>query len=206
MPLQNSHKIIGSVILFTLLIIMVVIYWTSSLRPEEALQSAGINHEPELETGVQLFDWDGDGQEESFGLDGGFMTVARGPDVIWRSPPEWQVTFFVLADSMHDGQTKLNLSVWKPGSYGPSQPFWLEEEDESVKNHLFIMRLVEGQVKPAWQSSNLPKPICSFDFKDVDHDGQLELVVQEGDYGLGIECQSKRVKYMQWKMWNFFEL
>lgn len=206
MPLKNSHKIIGSVILFTLLIVMVVIYWTGSFRTEEDLYSVGIKHEPELETGARLFDWDGDGQEESFWLDGNIMTVARGSDVIWRSPPEWQVTFFVLADSMHDGQTKLNLSVWKPGSYGPSKPFWLEEEDESVKNHLFIMRLVEGQVKPAWQSSNLPKPICSFTFNDIDLDGRLELIVQEGDYEDGFKCQPKRVKYMQWKMWNFFEL
>lgn len=193
-------------ILLTLLIVMAVIYWTGSFRTEEDLYSVGIKHEPELETGVQLFDWDGDGQEESFWLDGGVMTVARGPDLIWRSPPEWRVTSFVLAESMHDGQTKLNLSVWKPGSYGPSKPFWLEEEDESVKNHLFIMRLVEGQVKPAWQSSNLPKPICSFDFEDIDLDGRLELVVQEGDYEGAFECQPKRIKYMQWKMWNFFEL
>lgn len=213
MTLKTGQKIIGSVILLTLLIVIIAsLKVDRSLRILEevteagSLEKIGMDHAPAVKASFQLFDWDGDGHEEFFELSDGTMSVKNGQAVLWQSPPEWQVTDFVIADSMQDGQPKLNLVVWKPGSYGQSKPFWQKQEDTSVKNHLFIMRLVDGRVIPAWQSSNLPNPICELDFQDVNHDGLQELVAQEGDYGNGTECDPKRVKHMEWKMWNFFEM
>jgi len=40
-----------------------------------------------------------------------------------------------------------------------------------VKNHLFIFDLVNGAIKPVWQSSNLDCPNRSVELADLDGDG-----------------------------------
>ncbi len=62
----------------------------------------------------------------------------------------------------------------------PLQTFWVEEEDRSVKNHLFIFKLVGNVVKPVWQSSNLDRPNYELWLSDVNGDGENELVTWKG--------------------------
>jgi hypothetical protein len=38
------------------------------------------------------------------------------------------------------------------------KPCWITGDDPSVKNHLFIFKMVNGFFKPVWQSSNLDRP------------------------------------------------
>ena len=147
-------------------------------------------------------DLDGDGALEKYVLESGVLTVSRDSQVIWKSDEAWQVDSFLLADSNNDGLEDLNLSVWKPGNFGDMQPFWVEENDMSVKNHFFIFDLIGGKMKPVWQSSNLSAPNCRILVDDVDEDGNDELITIEGDYGDSI-CRGRYLAVWKWSEWGF---
>lgn len=148
-------------------------------------------------------DLDEDGRQEVYRLQNGQLIVEEAAQPLWQSPAEWWVDAFTLADADNDGRTDLNLSVWKAGSFGPHKPFWITENDPSIKNHLFIFDLVDDTVKPIWQSSNLDRPIREFAFTDLDTDGKTELVVTEGSY---TDPADRRLTLWQWNGWGFSRL
>lgn len=145
-------------------------------------------------------DLDGDGIAEKYTLRDGIITVQADSRLIWQSPGDWWVDYFFLGDADNDGLPELNLLVWKEGSFGPHRPFWVEEEDSSVKNHLFIFKLVEGHCKPAWQSSNLDYPNYRAALIDLDGDGENELVVIEGSY---THPGKREATLWKWNGWGF---
>lgn len=147
-------------------------------------------------------DLDGDGFVEKYELESGVLTISRNLQVVWMSDETWHVDSFYLADSNNDGVQDINLSVWKPGNFGDMRPFWVEENDMSVKNHFFIFNLADGRIKPVWQSSNLSAPNCRILVDDVDGDGNNELIVIEGDYGDSI-CTGKYLAVWKWDEWGF---
>lgn len=152
-------------------------------------------------------DLDGDGTEEKIELKYQRMDISKSGRVIWTSPKEWSVAASAVGDSDNDGSVEINLSVWKTGSYGKFKPFWMEGEDVSRKNHLFVLRLQpDGRMKYAWQSSNLDKPICGLEVRDFEGDGKNEILVYEGAYGQSDACSSKRQSVWRWRMWNFFRV
>ncbi|HHT47038.1 MAG TPA: hypothetical protein GX004_07100 [Firmicutes bacterium] len=142
------------------------------------------------------FDLDGNGIREKYVLRNGRVTVKDGSRIIWQSEDDWWVDYFFVGDANNDGVLELNLLVWKEGSFGPYRPFWIEEEDLSVKNHLFIFKLEKETFKPVWQSSNLDRPNYCAALIDINSDGENELVVLEGSY-----TDPKRTEVTLWK-WN----
>ena len=84
------------------------------------------------------YDLDRDGSPEVYSLQDGKLKVTDGSRLIWQSQDDWWVDDFFLGDSDNNSIPELNLLVWKAGSFGPHKPFWVTEEDYSVKNHLFI--------------------------------------------------------------------
>lgn len=152
---------------------------------------------------VESRDLDGDGTPESYTLQDGVLTVRQGSEVIWVSAPKWWIEDFVLADSTNDGEINLNVSLWKAWSFGSRRPFWVEEDDPSVKNHLFVFALRRGRMRPVWSSSNLAAPIWSFAFADVDNDSRNELVLVEGSYCEGREWLGDYVTVWRWGSWGF---
>jgi len=140
---------------------------------------------------------------EEFNLKNGGITLRAGSRTIWQSPPDWWVDYFLLGDATNDGLPELNLLVWKTGSFGRHRPFWLEEEDTSVKNHLFIFKLAAGSLKPVWQSSNLDRPNYRADLVDLNDDGANELLIIEGSY---TDPASRTVTLWQWNGWGFSRL
>ena len=110
---------------------------------------------------------------------------------------------FFLGDSDNNSIPELNLLVWKAGSFGPHKPFWVTEEDYSVKNHLFIFKLVEGVIKPVWQSSNLDRPNYEAGLADLDGDGTNELVVVEGEYD---DPGVREAGVWRWNGWGFSKI
>ena len=98
---------------------------------------------------------------------------------------------------------EINLWVWKSGDYGNSKPFWVKENDMSVKNHFFVFDFVSGTMKPIWQSSNLDTPNCEFKITDADGDGKNDLVVIEGDYSQKPMCSGNYVAVWKWNDWGF---
>ncbi|NMB48343.1 hypothetical protein GYA13_02760 [Candidatus Kuenenbacteria bacterium] len=141
--------------------------------------------------------------DESYTLIAGRLTIAESQKTIWQSPADWQIDSFVLADANNDGLLDLNLSLWKPGSFGTSKPFWLKENDPSVKNHFFIYNLSGDKLKMVWGSSNLGAPNCEFLIQDIDGDSQNELLVIEGEYRTATACQGRYVALWSWNGWGF---
>jgi hypothetical protein len=58
------------------------------------------------------------------------------------------VDYFFIGDATNNGKSELSLSVWKEGSFYPYKPFWVEEEDTCIKNHLFIFQFERNGLKP----------------------------------------------------------
>jgi hypothetical protein len=155
-------------------------------------------------------DLDGDGKTEEYFLEDNVLSVKEGGHRLWKSPQEWHVDSFSLADADNDGTVNLVMSLWKEGSFGEAKPFWHDGEDVSYKNHLFVYKLEGDAFRPVWCSSNLYRPILSFDIKDTDGDGQNELVAREGRYkkvsgeryttDLDTDAQTTVWK---WKEWGF---
>jgi len=145
-------------------------------------------------------DLDRDGGTELYSLQNGILTAESCGKTIWQSPGEWWVEDFFNGDANNDGIPDLNLLVWKAGSFGERKPFWVTEEDKSVKNHLFIFDLAGGSIRPVWQSSNLDRPNHGSVLQDLDGDGKNELIVGEGDYG---KDRISRVTVWRWNGWGF---
>ncbi len=141
--------------------------------------------------------------KETYLLENGRLTITENSKTIWQSPADWQIDSFVLADSTNDGVVDINLSLWKPGNFGPSKPFWVKENDMAVKNHFFILNLIDGKVKTIWGSSNLASPNCEFKIADIDNDQKNELIALEGDYSQKPKCKGNLVAIWQWNGWGF---
>lgn len=154
-------------------------------------------------TRSQQCDLDGNGKPEEYVLKDGHLTVKEDSNIIWQSPEDWWVDYFFIGDSTNDGRPKLNLSVWKEGSFGPYKPFWIKDEDTSVKNHLFIFQLEKNKFKPVWQSSNLDCPMLHATLMDLNGDGEKELVVREGSYTDPKKCE---VTIWKWDGWGFSKI
>jgi len=149
------------------------------------------------------FDLDQDGIDENYSLQDGKLKVETGLQTIWQSPDGWWVDDFFLGDSNNDSIPELNLLVWKSGSFGPHKPFWITREDKSIKNHLFIFKLVDGSFKPVWQSSNLDQPNYETILEDLDSDGKNELIVTEGDYA---NPNYRDISIWKWNGWGFTKI
>ncbi len=145
-------------------------------------------------------DLDGDGQTEQYTLRDGKVTVQVDSRIVWQSPDDWWVDYFFLGDANNDGILDLNLLVWKEGSFGPRMPFWLTEDDPSIKNHLFIFKLEGDAFKPVWQSSNLDQPNYRAALLDLNGDGENELLVLEGSYTNPAEV---KITLWKWNGWGF---
>ncbi|MBT3864451.1 hypothetical protein HOE67_03990 [Candidatus Peregrinibacteria bacterium] len=99
---------------------------------------------------------------------------------------DWDVVESLVGDFDGDGVDELGLSLWKHGNYGPSLPFWVEENDDTYRMHFFLysLREVEGAVvaRAMWHSSDLPMANVRVRAMDVDGNGDVELVVLEKPY------------------------
>lgn len=139
----------------------------------------------------------------SLTLKNGRLIVLANGKAIWSSPQKWWVDSYSISDSDNDGSANINLSVWKSGSFGSSMPFWVKENDGSIKNHFFVFGVYNGAIIHVWQSSNLTVPNCEFALADIDHEGSNELVVIEGSYSQWPDCEGKFVAIWRWNGWGF---
>lgn len=155
-------------------------------------------------------DLDSDGKSEEYALTDHVLTVKEDGQDIWKSPKNYHVDSFVLGDINNDGKVNLVISLWKKGSFGEMRPFWHTDKDVSYKNHLFVYQLQENTFKPVWFSSDLDRPILSFEIRDVNGDDRNELVVAEGQYKKIAEERyapnpkgQVRTTVWKWEEWGF---
>ena len=140
---------------------------------------------------------------EEYGILLGVLTIREGERVLWTSPRTWWIDSVVIGDTTRDGIADINLSVWKSGNFGPSKPFWVHDNDMSIKNHLFVMDLVADHITPIWQSSNLEVPNCALRIQKNDRDGTNDLTAIEGSYADAPECIGRHTALWQWNGWGF---
>lgn len=148
-------------------------------------------------------DLDNNSISENYDLGNGKLTITENRKIIWQSPSNWWVDDFALADSNNDGIVDINLSLWRSGSFGKSKPFWIKENDMTVKNHFFVLNFSDGAIKQVWGSSSLAEPNCEFKIADVDNDGKIDLVVVEGDYSQKPKCTGNYIAVWKWNGWGF---
>lgn len=184
-----------------------VYFWNSSKAIFQKISGATIYLEKpqnkEVISKQEQADLDNNLIKETYILEIGRLTILENLKIIWQSPSEWWIDDFILADSNNDGITDINLSLWKAGNFGPSKPFWVKENDMSIKNHFFVLDFANETIKQVWGSSNLVEPNCEFQIADVDNDGKNDLVVIEGDYLKKPKCNGNYVAVWKWNDWGF---
>jgi poly-gamma-glutamate synthesis protein (capsule biosynthesis protein) len=151
----------------------------------------------------EIMDLDNDFITEECSLENGLLTITKNSKIVWQSPNDWWIDDFIIADSNNDGILNINLSLWKAGNFGSSKPFWVEENDMSVKNHFFVYNFIDDKMEQVWGSSNLSNPNCEFQIEDIDNDGKNDLIVIEGDYSENQKCSGNYVAVWKWNGWGF---
>lgn len=73
--------------------------------------------------------------------------------VIWTTPKDIKVQDAVPCDIDGDGADELVLLCWKIGRFGTSKPFWVEEDEKTWSQHIFVYSCNGETVKPKWMSS-----------------------------------------------------
>ena len=169
------------------------------------------------------------GEEEEYQLEAGCLKVQEAGKLLWKSPEDYYVIQFQLGDVTGDGRDNLILNLWKRGSFDRSIPFWHRDDEnsfqrevdqKSVKNHLFVQELRGEHMMDTWCSSQLARPIVSFELVDSDEapGGKQDLLVSEGRYekintysyviderSLEGEKEYVESRIMTWNQWGFYE-
>ena len=99
---------------------------------------------------------------------------------VWESEDEWLVSDCLVGDIDHDDEDEIILLVWKRGSYGRFKPIWVEEDDKSWSQHIFIYDFIDerdDRLKPIWMSSEMG--IEASDIK-LDEEEALHIITPEG--------------------------
>jgi len=65
------------------------------------------------------------------------ITAADG-NIVWESDPDWQVQDFIICDVDKDGEQELLLLAWRHGNFGEHKPFFVEENNNDLSQHIFI--------------------------------------------------------------------
>ncbi|NLC96650.1 MAG: hypothetical protein GX675_03670 [Erysipelotrichaceae bacterium] len=122
---------------------------------------------------------------------------------IWRSDPYWFIDDFQLFDINGDGRIDCLFSLWKSYSFYKGVD---KNDDPSVKNHLFLYTIIEGHAKSLWGSSNLPRPIYSFQIIEgtpnpVSTGAILKTI--EGEYTKDYSKTEEIALTYTWQGWGF---
>ena len=141
-------------------------------------------------------------------LDEGLLSVSDADGAeLWRSDDSWWVDDFRLGDVDGDGAQDYVFSLWKSYRFGDAHPSRMENDDERVRNHLFIYTVLPGHVKPVWMSSDLPCPIYSF---ELDPSGRVTPVssgmllrTSEGEYRGDFIRTAPVDRVYAWQGWGF---
>lgn len=59
----------------------------------------------------------------------------------------------MFCDIDGNGADELILLCWKTGRFGTSRPFWVEEDEKSWSQHIFVYSCDGEKIKPKWMSS-----------------------------------------------------
>ncbi|MBA4337077.1 hypothetical protein C0416_04900 [bacterium] len=152
---------------------------------------------------IVFADLNEDGFDEKITLHYGVVRVYADSVLLLETDHSWDIREILVGDFTNNGENELALYLWKRGNYGPSLPFWIDKNDRSYKQHLFLYKWDDG-LKALWHSSNLPYINVKTKLGDFDEDGKNEIMVLERPYSWGNWGDSgESVAVWQWDEWGF---
>ncbi|MCM1174433.1 MAG: CapA family protein [Blautia sp.] len=86
--------------------------------------------------------------------------------VIWTSPEGVKVQAALSCDIDNDGADELLLLCWKRGRYGEHKPFWVERDEKTWSQHLFVYEYAQGEIRPEWMSSYIGQDVAAMAIRD----------------------------------------
>ena len=107
----------------------------------------------------------------------GELKVKQGSELIWESGDFILVQDFLWCDIDGDEGNELLLLCWKQGKYGKHRPFWVEENDTEISQHIFIYDWDGEQISQLWLASDIGMEITQWIF---DEHGFLMVQATEG--------------------------
>lgn len=117
--------------------------------------------------------------------------VYRGVE-IWRAPKGVKVQQVVSDDIDRDGADELILLCWKRGRFGAYKPFWIEKDEKSWSQHIFVYDYAEDEIRPQWMSSYIGQNVAEMSSGGGGLAKWLLLTDQEGE-----------TSYWRWDSWGF---
>jgi hypothetical protein len=150
-------------------------------------------------------DFNNDGINEKVELKNNVVNIFSGDEKIFKTDDDWKVEELIIGDFNNDGNNDLGLYLWKTGSYGTSKPFWVKEDDESYRQHLFLYDwdVKQNKIAPLWHSSNLTYINTKTILDDIDGDNKNELIVLEKPYENLPGQYAKNIAVWRWDEWGF---
>ena len=128
------------------------------------------------------------GDPEVMVLKGKTLQVLSGKETVWQTERDVLVQSSLWCDINHDGAGELVLLCWKQGRYGGSRPFWVEEDEHSWSQHIFIYQWTGETMRPLWMASDLGMEVEEWAF---DETKRLVLTDRTG-----------RVTAWDWRTWG----
>lgn len=129
-------------------------------------------------TKAELKDINDDGIVEECVLKNRKFTIFHNGETIWKSKEEWKVENYLLGDINDDGYMDILLLCWKRGSFGEHRPFWVEKDDTSYSQHIFIFSVTEKGIGSIWMSSELKPELKKWEMHE---DGTMTFVSKDGE-------------------------
>jgi len=165
------------------------------------------------ENKYQSFDLDSDGSNEEAVVIDKVGYLIKDNKIIWKTEESWIVDNVLIGDFNNDQKSEVGFSLWKEGSYGPSKPFWVKDNDTKISNHLFLYQLELDKLsslssfKMIWGSSALDFPIKEMKLGDFDNDGKNELAVLESNCGrYEQKCEKNNLGIWRWGNFSFYNI
>lgn len=119
-----------------------------------------------------------DGRALTLVLAGDRFCAREGDALLWQTEDSLHVQDFLTLDIDRDGRTELLLLVWRRGNYGSSKPFWVERNDTSWSQHIFIYKWKDDAPVPQWMSSRLRPEVAAW---AAQSDDRLFILTPEGE-------------------------
>lgn len=111
---------------------------------------------------------------------------------IWQSPKGVKVQQIVSGDIDLDGRDELVLLCWKRGRFGTYKPFWIEKDEKSWSQHIFVYDYAEDEILPQWMSSYIGQDVSEMSSGGK---GQAQWLILKDPDGEN--------SYWRWDSWGF---
>lgn len=88
------------------------------------------------------------------------VQVSQDGMIIWTSPESVKVQELLSCDIDNDSEEELILLCWKKGRYGRLKPFWVEKDETTWSQHIFVYEYESEGIRPKWMSSYIGQDVA----------------------------------------------